>query len=358
MNILLVRLRQIGDVIFTTPAVRALRRAFPDARLTYLVEPAAAPVVQCNPHLDSVLIAPLSTGIRRLTDDFHMMRALRRGGFDVAIDFHGGPRAAQLTWLSGAAKRIGYTVPGRGWIYTHRVPRARELRPRHSVRNQWDLLAPLGIGREPDPCRDATEMPPDREAAERVRLLLGAAGVQPGAPLIVVHVSAGNRFRRWPADAFVGLLERLITSDPTRSVILTAGPSDRLAAGAVADRTRQRLGQQGRRILAIRELDLLELHAAIARAALFVGGDSGPLHLASTTTTPVVALFGPTLAARSAPWRDPRHVTELIEPGPLPCRPCDQRQCAPGDFRCLTWLSVEQVAAAAERALTGAHLAA
>jgi ADP-heptose:LPS heptosyltransferase len=99
------------------------------------------------------------------------------------------------------------------------------------------------------------------------------------------------------------------------------------------------------------EFDLAELRALIGRARLFVGGDTGPLHVAATTATPVVGLYGPTLAARSAPWRDPRVPTESVEVAGLACRPCDQRACAPGDFRCLTTLKPSEVLSAAERAL-------
>src|SRR5688572_7419725 len=101
-------------------------------------------------------------------------------------------------------------------------------------------------------------------------------------------------------------------------------------------------------------LDVDDLRALIARAAVYIGGDSGPLHIAATTHTPIVALFGPTLAERSMPWRDPRWFAEAIDAGPLPCRPCHQRHCEPGDFRCLTGLSPERVVAAAERALRAA----
>jgi ADP-heptose:LPS heptosyltransferase len=89
----------------------------------------------------------------------------------------------------------------------------------------------------------------------------------------------------------------------------------------------------------------------VTRAAVYIGGDSGPLHVAATTEAPIVALMGPTLADRSHPWRDPRWFAEAIEPGPLPCRPCHQRQCLPGDFRCLTGISPARVLEAAERAL-------
>src|SRR5690606_29802706 len=141
-------------------------------------------------------------------------------------------------------------------------------------------------------------------------------------------------------------------ADPARAVVLTAGPSDRRAAEAIGEQARGLLPDGLReRILRAGEFDLPELRALIGRAALFIGGDSGPLHVAGTTRTPVVGLFGPTLAARSAPWRDPAIPARAVEPGPLPCRPCDQRVCAPGDFRCLTGIAPEQVLAAVESVL-------
>src|SRR5689334_6105765 len=110
MQVLLVRLREIGDVVFTTPAIRALRRRFPAAHLTYLVEPHAAPIVRHNPHLDEVLVAPRGRGLRGLMADVALGRSLRARRFDLAIDFHGGPRASLLTWLSGARERVGYEI--------------------------------------------------------------------------------------------------------------------------------------------------------------------------------------------------------------------------------------------------------
>ncbi len=144
MRILLVRLRLIGDVVFTTPILHALRRQFPSAELVYLVEPAAAPVVAGNPALSDVVVVPRRKGWRRVVDDLTIARRLRARRFDVAVDLHGGPRSAWFTWLSGAPVRVGYDVPGRRWMYTRVVHRPRELRARHSVENQWDLLAARG----------------------------------------------------------------------------------------------------------------------------------------------------------------------------------------------------------------------
>jgi predicted lipopolysaccharide heptosyltransferase III len=349
MNVLLIRLRLIGDVVFTTPVIRALCRHYPDAQLTYLVESAAAPVLRHNPHLTDLLVVPRRRGLRRIADDLALARQLRRRRFDVAIDLHGGPRSAWLTWLSGARRRIGYVTPGRTWMYTDRVERAPDLGDRHSVQNQWDLLTPLGIG-APDPRRDPVEMWPDAAAEMRVDERLRTAGIA-AHPIVVLHVSAGNPFRRWPESHFVALVTALARRDPSRRIIITAGPSDAAAAARVTAEARRTLGSLAATLPEVGDFDLGELRALIARAAVYIGGDSGPAHIASTTTTPIVELLGPTLAGRSRPWRDPRWAAAMVEPGALPCRPCRQRQCAPGDFRCLTAMAPELVADAAERVL-------
>ena len=349
MKILLVRLRLIGDVAFTTPLLRALRRHYPQAHLTYVVEPTAAPVVLGNPHLDEVIVAPKRSGIARLAGDASLARRLRRERFDIALDLHGGPRGGWLTLASWAPMRIGYRIAGRAWMYTHVVPRATDLLPRHSVVNQWDLLAPLGIGAG-DPVRDAMEMPNDPAAAVRVDRRLADAGIAASHRLVVFHVSAGNPFRRWPSASFVALIVELARRDPARRFMITSGPSEADAARAVAEGARQRLGAASRAVMH-GEFEIRELPALAARAALYIGGDSGPMHVVATTRTPIVALFGPTLPERSMPWRDQRWFAEAVDVGALPCRPCHQRTCVPGDFRCLTGITVNRVVAAAERAL-------
>jgi ADP-heptose:LPS heptosyltransferase len=354
LNILLIRLRLIGDVVFTTPAIAAIRDAFPTARLTYLVERSAASIVRGNPHLDEVMVVEHRRGTKRVADDLALAWRLRRRRFDAVVDFHGGPRASLLTWLSGAPVKIGYRVAGRAWMYSHVAGRPRDLRPRHSVENQWDLLHLLDPAFAPaaDPRRHPVEMRLDQVARREIDARLVASGVGGDDELNVVHVSAGNPFRRWPAESFVSLLVSLSAAAANRRIILSSGPSDAGAAERIGDAARSRIGPTGARsILTFGDTTIDELRALLERAALFVGGDTGPLHIAATTRTPIVALFGPTLAVRSAPWRDPALVVESIEPEPLPCRPCNQRRCVPGDFRCLTSLAPEIVAAAAERAL-------
>lgn len=349
-NILLVRLRLIGDVVLTTPLIRALRRRYPDARITYVVEAAAAPVVRGNRNLTDIVVVPRTRGVARVRDDLTLARRLRNERFDVAIDLHGGPRAAWLAWASRAPVRIGYRSAGRSWMYTHVVARPRDEAPRATVANQGDLLAPLGL-EPPDPVVDPLEMEADANAAASVGRRLQGAGISAGHPVVVIHVSAGNPFRRWPPGSFEALVVALARRDPSRRIILTSGPSDAHAAKEIAGRARTTLGPFAGAVPEIGEFDLAELRALVSRAAVYIGGDSGPLHVAGTTTTPIVALFGPTLAERSLPWRDPRWFAEAVDAGPLECRPCRQRECAPGDFRCLTRITAEHVAAAAERAI-------
>lgn len=353
VKILLVRLRLIGDVVFTTPMLRALKRRFPEARIAYLVEPAALPVVRNNPHLDEVIVAPHASGLARIIADLKLARHLRRNRYDLVIDLHGGPRSAWLAWLSRAPMRIGYEILGRTWMYTRVVPRPRALRARHSVVNQWDLLEAIDgwTPGGPDPARDAVEMAPDPEAEKNIDCRLEMAGVRRSDELVVVHVSAGNPFRRWPETAFATLVAELAAASPQRRIVLSSGPSDREAAQRIATSARKALGSAANRVLDFGEFDLAGLRALIQRSRLFIGGDSGPLHIAATTSTPIVGIYGPTEPARSAPWRDPRLATESVEVAGLPCRPCDQRVCEPGDFRCLTTLKPEEVLSAASRAM-------
>jgi ADP-heptose:LPS heptosyltransferase len=200
-------------------------------------------------------------------------------------------------------------------------------------------------------------MAPDPDAAAAVAERLAHAGVTVRDRVVVIHVSAGNPFRRWPASHFVELIVALASGDAARRLIITSGPSEADAAARVIADARTRVGpERAGQVLSCGEFSLAELRALLDRAALYIGGDSGPLHVAATTGVPVVGLYGPTLPIRSAPWRAAAWITESVDAGELPCRPCDQRVCEPGDFRCLTSIKAAQVFEAAERALTRAKM--
>jgi lipopolysaccharide heptosyltransferase II len=333
--------------------IRALRRQYPTAAITYVVEAEAAPVVARNPHLTEVLAIARARGMRRLREDWTIARRLRQARFDLVVDLHGGPRSAWLAWATRAPVRVGYDVPGRAWMYTRVVHRPRRLLPRHSVLSQWDLLPAVDAAFPPTPDRtaDRVEMPVDPAAAAKVASQLARVDVPTSGRLIVIHVSAGNPFRRWPESAFADLASGLVGEGDNRWVLLTGGPSDRAATTRVLGAARAQAGRAAGRLLNAEAWSLAELRAACDRAALYIGGDSGPLHIASTSDVPIVGLYGPTLPDRSAPWRPDTIRTASVDVGELPCRPCDQRVCAPGDFRCLTTLGAGAVRAAAERLL-------
>jgi ADP-heptose:LPS heptosyltransferase len=223
------------------------------------------------------------------------------------------------------------------------------------VLNQWDLLEaiPGWPGGTADPARDRIEMALDAAADDRMAGRLAAAGVAAGDELVVLHVSAGNPFRRWPEPFFAETAASVAAASPRRRLVISSGPSDREASARIAAVARARLGAAAGRIIDLGEFDLQELRALIGRSRLFVGGDTGPLHIAASTDTPIVGIYGPTLAARSAPWRPATLATVSIETPveQLACRPCEQRVCTHGDFRCLTHLTPDLVIAAAEVAL-------
>jgi ADP-heptose:LPS heptosyltransferase len=238
-------------------------------------------------------------------------------------------------------------------MYTRVVRRPRGYRPRHAVENQWDLIAAIdpALAEPATPDANRVEMPVTSEAVDAADRALAALGVPRDAPLVLIHVSAGNPFRRWPEASFAAVAARLTRADDRRWTLVTAGPSDRDAAHRIVTDARRAAGSAGNRITVADALSLPALRATLDRAVLFLGGDSGPLHIAATTDVPIVGLYGPTLPERSAPWRPRSLPTASVEPGPLPCRPCDQRTCVPGDFRCLVQVSPDAVYAQAARLL-------
>lgn len=307
-------------------------------------------MVQHNPHLDDVIVAAPPNAPGRLRADLRLGWELRRQQFDLAIDFHGGPRSSWFTWASRAPRRIGYDVAARAWMYTTRVARPRELRPRHSVQNQWDLLEPLGVPR-PTPETHPTEFAASASATAAVEAWRQQVGITTEHRLVIVHVGARIRFRRWPAERFAETIDGLARRDPRTRFVVLAGPEEDTAERVVAD-ARARLPEALRaHVLDARRWTLDDIRALAADAALYIGCDTGPAHIAGTTKVPIVALYGPTLPETWAPWRaaGPRTIPLAVDG--LPCRPCDQRVCEPGDFRCLQWIGAEQVLDAAIKCL-------
>ncbi|MCX7974709.1 MAG: glycosyltransferase family 9 protein, partial [Candidatus Aminicenantes bacterium] len=325
-RILLLRLRRMGDIILTTPALRALRASWPKAYLCYVVESPYARLIEGNGLVDEVIILRPRSGLPELIKNIHKLRSHK---FEVVIDFHGGPRSALLALTCGSRLRIGYHTKFRGWIYHYRVPRHSASGPIHSVVNHLNLIKTLNPKIEEN---FSLLVPPIRpEEKRKVDTFWQESGLT-SRRVVAVHISAGNSFRDWGKKNLVTFLKKLISLKEPKPLLI----------GSVKDIAREKeiqrsLDQPVPSLVG--QTNLGELMAALAKVDLFVGPDSGPMHLASALNKPIVALFGPTLPANFAPWKAKAVILEK----PMTCRPCRQRSCPEKNFPCIQSISPEAV---------------
>lgn len=325
-KILLIRLRRIGDVVMTTPALTTLREGFPFAKITYVIEAPYRELVEGHPALDRVIVLPRKPGIQEFRQQ---IRRIRGEAYDVVIDFHGGPRASLLTLFSGTRLKIGYKIKYKSFIYDFALPREPERGHFHSVENHINLVTALGI--EPRSTHTLSLPPSTHLEVEKIQRVLGAHALE-NSKIIILHISAGNVFRDWGSERLVRLTN-LLGQIPEVKIVLVGSGDDRMAEETILKTSDAPLTSM------VSRLNLRELKELISQSTLFVGPDSGPMHIASTTTTPIVAYFGPTLPAHFGPWKAQSTVIEKD----FDCRPCRQRQCIYGDIRCLKTISPEEV---------------
>lgn len=310
----------------TTPAITALKERFPESHISYIIGEPYLDLVQGNKSLDEVIVLPLKLGVR---DFSKFICQIRKQKYDVVIDFHGGPRASLITLFSKARLKIGYKTKYKHFIYDIKVPRKPAKGYVHSVENHVNLVRTIGV--EPDPI-PRLSLP---EAAESEKFKVDEfiqKNKLSGTRIIVLHIGAGNMFRDWGL-ANMNALIRLLLQEPNIAVVLFGGEEDRSAEKALLDSSSFSLYSL------VSKMRLRETKEFIARAALFVGPDSGPMHIAASTSTPIVAYFGPTLPATFAPWRAESAIIEKN----FDCRPCKQVECIYDDFRCHQAITPEEV---------------
>jgi len=325
-NILLIRLRRIGDIVLTTPAISALREKFPQAHLTYLVEKPYLELVEGNPSLNEILVVPANQSRR---DFIRWLWRQRKKTYDILIDFHGGPRASWTTFLAKAKIKIGYKIKYKSFIYDLAIPRGRQNGYFHSVESHLNLVRVLGAN--PSTLPPLYLPPAKNEEKEKVNNLLKENNLQ-GCKPVVIHISAGNQFRNWGEKNILTLCQ-LLSRHPKLKIILIGSEEDKKAEKALLSK-----GPPGV-VSMVGKLNLRELRELISFSSLFVGPDSGPMHIAASTQTPLVVYFGPTLPANFAPWQ----AKALLLEKKFDCRPCPQRKCIYGDFRCLRSITPQEV---------------
>lgn len=334
-RILLTRMKFIGDVVLTTPVIRSVRNAYPDAFIAYMGERQAVSLLEGNPCLDEIL--PFDFSRPALLEQTRMSLQLRRRRFDLAIDLFGNPRSALLTRLSGAAVRVGPDRKGRGRLYTIRV--TDDGVPKSAVEFHNQSLHAAGI-----PVTSATTevfvSAAEREQA-RQQLLQAEPRIDPGRPLVGIHPGATWPAKHWLPERFGALAARLVAEGI--QVVFFAGPRDAETLAAVRK-------SSAVPVRVLEGLSLRELAAALSLCSAFVGNDAGPMHIAVAAGTPTIGLFGPGEEQIWFPY-DPARGHRALRRD-VPCHPCHLDVCnrlGTGFMECMALLEVEEVVEAVLR---------
>jgi lipopolysaccharide heptosyltransferase II len=338
-KILVLSVRAIGDMVLSTPAIRALAEAYPGCRLSVVTEAFAADVFEANPRIAEIIAIDRWTlrGLpwyRKVATDLAWLRKIRAGRYDVAVDLFCGPRSAQMAWISGAPVRVAESIRGRRSFYSRTV--AVEHAGKHLVEQKMQIVREL-TGDVPIPPLEIFLREEERRAAEGK--LRSEAGSGKG-PLVGLFPGAGWIHKQWPPERFAELADRLAERG-VRAVVL-GGPRDVDACRRVRDR------MSSRPVVLAGIARLRETIALIDRMALFISNDTGPMHIAAGLGIPTIGVFGPGDIAKYRPWGPHTRVVSAR----LPCSPCPQEEdtCllhGREKAECMKGIPVEEVYAAA-----------
>jgi len=331
-RILVVLPNWVGDVVLSTPALRALRSGFAGAHIAFLVKPALAEVLNGGNWMDELIYWPTGKSRPKRRQGFlGLAAALRERRFDCAVLLTNSFRSALLARLAGIRRRIGYDRDGRGLLLTDRLLPERydgKYVPVPMIRYYNSIARYLGCGEFPGLPELFTTSEEEQEAARAV-----AGRFEPGQPIIVVNSGASfGPAKCWPVERFAEVADRLV-EEVNAAVFIACGPKEVQTARQVAAHMRHRST-----VLDQPVMKLGPLKALIRRASLLITNDTGPRHFANAFGTPVVTIFGPT----DPKWTATDSPTERSLAVSVHCGPCMKRTC-PLDHRCMTRISSEMV---------------
>lgn len=330
-RILIVGVNWMGDMIFMTPAIRAIRRRFPDSHIACLVPPRGLDLLNGNPHLNEVIPLEEARGLKGIFLWWPLIRRLRSGQFDTAFLFHRSFSRTLATWAAGIRSRIGYSTWKRSWLLTQAVAPV----PKDSVHKAelfLRLLEAAGILRD-GLHYEVGLSPEDRQAAQT---LLKEWKIGQQDRVVALHPGANWRLKRWPAENFARLGDALATRYQAKVLFIGSEEDLPLVQGILKRMRTQPLVATGR-------TNFRQCGALLSQTSLLISNDSGPLHLGLAVGTPVVALFGPTPPGLTGPPKGSKAITLF---GSIGCPvPCYQLQC-PVNL-CMSQITVEQVLEAA-----------
>ncbi len=318
-NIFVSRLRFMGDIILTTPLLQALSKAYPDAKITYVTEEPFHQLLENHPYVDRIIALKKTTW-----GQIEVIGKLICGRYDIAIDLFGNPRAALLTWLSGAKIRIGGDFRGRKHFYTHTIKSSHETKT--AVQFHLDYLKPLNI--EPVEKKPFIVI---TEEESRAEYYLKEKGFDLDRPIIGIHPGATWPAKKWLPERFAALADKLVT-EKSLQVLFTMGPGEEDLVKSVLSGCREKF-------IMPEVLPLRQLAAIQKKMIAFISNDCGVMHLAPAVGTPTIGIFGPGEPEIWFPY-DEKDGHQLVY-HELDCSRCHQDFCDKLD--CMKSITVDDV---------------
>jgi heptosyltransferase-2 len=327
----------IGDVVMTLPAVAAIRKTWPRARISVLAKPWVAEVYRLSPDVDDVIVFQEPGRHDGIGGKLRLAGELRGIGFDCAILLQNAFEAAIIARLAGIPLRAGYNSDGRGLLLTHAVRRTQAIRRVHQIDYYLEMVRTLGCM----PAGRNVRLRPGVDYEEIAERLCGEFGFEGGRPWIGIAPGAAyGPAKKWFPGRFAAVADRL-SSESGAQVILFGSGGDRESTAAVQKSARHPL------IDIAGKTNLKEAISLISRCALFISNDSGLMHVAGALGVPTIAVFGSTDPVTTSPVGE----KSIVIHHDVPCGPCLKPVC-PTDFRCMEMIGVEEVYAAARKLLS------
>jgi heptosyltransferase II len=320
----------VGDTILTYPAVQKLKVGFPRSHLAVLVRESLVDLWKTFPYVDEVIPFQSGKGWRSLREDLRIGFFLRKEKYDLAVVFPRSFRSAYPIFLAGIPIRLGYRDEGRSLFLTHGIHRADDVLQDHRIHYYRRLLDTFGMDDRLYLPRVFLREEDRRWAQEKLERM----GLWDGRPLIGMNPGATYGLAKCWYPARFGELGKRLVKKRKASVLLFGKAEER----PIAQEILRHLGEGG--IDLTGQTDLLQLAALLEKCRLLATNDTGTMHLAAATGTPVVAIFGPTDPVTTGPWGEGHRVVRKE----VPCSPCLKRIC-PTDHRCMKEISVEEVEA-------------
>jgi len=337
-RILIVRTDRIGDVLLSTPVIKALRGAYPNAYIAMMVSPYAKDIVDSNLYLDEVIIYDKDSQHKKWRRSIKFALSLKKKKFDLAIVLHPTNRVHLVTFFAGIPKRVGYDRK-MGFLLTDRRKHSKQLGEKQELEYSLDLVRYLGI--EP---KDKTLFMPIRPESEKwADELFKIEGIKRTDKLLAIHPGASCPSKIWPSERFAETADRL-TEKYSFKVLVIAGPKDMHAAQEVLKNMRHpALNLAGK-------ISVSQLASVLKRCQLFVSNDSGPVHIASAVGTPVISIFGRNQKGLSPLRWGPVGERDKILHKEVGCIECLAHNCIK-DFACLKAITIDDVVVAADEIL-------